>query len=161
MTKSLIAFARYFWITIFSLSFAITAFAQQQTQQSQGQVSTIQQPQGQSSATTPQQKKKSPEDIKYTFQLSRAEKDLNWSKRYLESYKKSKEVSYLNLAATFCLKSINRLNNTRNLLSRTTRFYQEANQKRLQACQFYDKLQRHSYLLNPVDHLSDAGIGCR
>jgi len=144
-------FRRYliigFFCTLFAFVLCIrTGLSQQQIQQSENQIQ----------STT-----KTPKEIRFTYQMNRSAKDLKWSVTYFESYKKSGEVSYLNLAAQFCLKTINRLFNTQNLLSRTTRFYQQADQKRLQACQYYDMLQKQSFLLAPVHHLADTELACQ
>jgi predicted secreted protein len=105
--------------------------------------------------------KKTPANIEFTSQMSRAKKDLVWSRTYFNSYQMTTEVSYLKLSAGFCLKSINRLAETLKQLSRTTKFYNMADQKRLQACQYYDILQRKSFLLLPKYHLNNPGASCQ
>ena len=105
-------------------------------------------------------KKVTPADIEFTYQMHRSSKDLKWSRTYFSSYQMTGEVSYLNLAAQFCMKSINRLADTQRQLSRTTRFYNQADQKRLQACDYYLMLQNKSFLLLPKYHLAGSGKSC-
>ena len=85
---------------------------------------------------------------------------MQWSMTYHDSYKRTKEIPYLQLAAKFCLKAINRLGNAQKMISRTTKFYNMADEKRLQACRFYTKLQRMSFLLKPKYHLRGSGNAC-
>ena len=119
----------------------------------------------QRSSTQPQQPQvkqpvKPPVDIQFTNQMTRSRKDMQWSQTYHASYKRTKEIPYLQLAAKFCLKAINRLADTQKSISRTTKFYNMADEKRLQACQFYTKLQRMSFLLEPKHHLRGSGNAC-
>lgn len=106
-------------------------------------------------------KSKTPADIEFTRQMSRAKKDLEWSETYFQSYQMTNEVSYLKLSAQFCMKSIRRLADTQNQLSRTTKFYNLVDQKRLHACQYYDMLQKKSFLLQSRHFLNDSGSSCR
>lgn len=104
---------------------------------------------------------KTPIDIQFTMQMSRSQQDFQWSQTYFDSYKKTLEIHYLKLAADFCRKSIIRLSEMQKTLSRITRFYNQADQKRLQACQFYEKLQRESFLLETKYHLDGSGSDCQ
>ena len=102
-----------------------------------------------------------PIDIEFTKQMSRSQKDFAWSQTYYRSYKKTSEIPYLGLAAEFCRKTISRLATIQKALSRTTKFYNQADQKRVQACRFYDRLQRQSLLLDPTYHLEGSGPACQ
>lgn len=102
-----------------------------------------------------------PIDIQFTKQMSQSETDFEWSQTYYDSYMRTKEPPYLRLAAEFCLKAINRLANLQTQLSRTTKFYNWADKKRLQACQFYTKLQRQSFLLKTKNHLTGTVAACQ
>jgi hypothetical protein len=110
---------------------------------------------------TPPNPVKTPIDIQFTLQMSRSEQDFQWSQTYYNSYKKTLEIPYLDLAAEFCHKAIVRLAEVQKVLSRITRFYNQADQKKLQACQFYDKLQRASFLLESKYHLGGSGADCQ
>lgn len=111
--------------------------------------------------TAPLDPIKTPSDIEFTNQMSRARKDYVWSQTYYKSYRRTQEVPYLKLAGNFCLQSIQRLSNMLTKLSRTTKFYSMADEKRLQACRFYDKLQKESFILKIKDHLPGTGSACR
>ncbi len=111
--------------------------------------------------TQPQQPKKiTPESIEFTARMSRAAKDMKWSETYYKSYIQTREVRYLRLAGALCAKSILLLAETKQLLARSTSFFNQADQKRLQACRFYDKLQKKSYILSPENRLPDSGSIC-
>jgi hypothetical protein len=103
---------------------------------------------------------KQPTQIDFVSRMHQSAIDLKWSETYYNSYQKTKEVDYLSLSAQRCAKAINFLYETRTLLSRTTRFYQQADAKRLEACRFYDILVRKSHLLSPSHYLSDIGRVC-
>ncbi|MCG8336784.1 MAG: hypothetical protein MJE63_19940 [Proteobacteria bacterium] len=133
---------------------------QQQTQTKPG-IQTQQQSPAQRQQPQTKQAVKPPVDIQFTNQMTRSRKDMQWSQTYHASYKRTKEIPYLQLAASFCLKAINRLADTQKSISRTTKFYNMADEKRLQACQFYTKLQRMSFLLEPKHHLGGSGNACK
>lgn len=101
-----------------------------------------------------------PESLQYTTRMNRALKDMEWSETYYKSYLQTRESSYLILASAFCAKAIVNYADIQQYLPRTTAFYNQADQKRLQACQFYDKLQKKSFLLTPENHLPDSGPIC-
>ncbi len=109
----------------------------------------------------PQKSVKPPIDIQFTNQMSRSKKDMDWSKTYHDSYQRTKEIPYLQLAAQFCLKAVNRLADAQKMIPRTTKFYNMADEKRLYACQFYTKLQRMSFLLEPKNHIRGSGDACK
>ena len=137
---------------------------QQQTQTKpniQTQQRRTAQPQTQRQQPQTGQSAKPPVDIQFTNQMTRSRKDMQWSQTYHASYKRTREIPYLQLAAKFCLKAINRLSDTQKSISRTTKFYNMADEKRLQACQFYTKLQRMSFLLEPKHHLRGSGNACK
>ncbi len=102
-----------------------------------------------------------PAKIKFTHRMSQSEKNFAWSDTYYKSFKKTKEPRYLGLAANHCLKAISMLHDTQMLLSRTTRFYNQADKKRLRACEFYKLLQQKSFLLPRFYHLKSSGIQCQ
>ncbi len=134
--------------------------AQQQTQTRPG-IQTQQKTPTQTPQLQTKQPVKPPVDIQFTNQMTRSRKDMQWSRTYHDSYRRTKEIPYLQLAAEFCLKAINRLADTQKSISRTTKFYNMADKKRLQACRFYTKLQRMSFLLEPKYHLRGSGNACK
>ena len=110
---------------------------------------------------TPVKKKvKDPTQIKFTHRMSKAAKDLQWSDIYYQSYKKNKEINYLKLAARHCKSAIRLLFETQSLLSRTTRFYNQADKKRLLACKYFKMLRQKSFLLSKEHHLRDINKKC-
>ena len=107
-----------------------------------------------------QSQKLTPETVQFTERMNQAAKDMEWANTYYNSYRQTQEVPYLRLSAVFCGKAIVMLAETQQLLARTTAFFNRADQKRLQACQFYDKLQKKSFLLAPEHRLQDSGSIC-
>ncbi len=102
-----------------------------------------------------------PAKIKFTFRMSKASKDLKWSDTYYQSYKKNKEINYLKLAARHCKSAIRLLFETQSLLARTTRFYNQADTKRLLACKYFKMLRQKSFLLSKEHHLRDIKRECK
>ncbi len=102
-----------------------------------------------------------PAKIKFTYRMNTAAKDLKWSDTYYKSYKKNKELSYLKLAARHCKSAIKLLFETQSMLARTTRFYNQADKKRLLACKYFKILRQKSFLLSKEHHLRDIKRECR
>lgn len=103
---------------------------------------------------------KTPEDIQFTNRMSRADRDQKWSITYLESYNRTKEIPYLKLSSTHCLRAIRLLAETQSMLLRTNKFYNQAEVKRLEACRLYSKIRKRSFLLDARHHLKDSGAIC-
>ncbi len=97
-----------------------------------------------------------PAKIKYNFRMEVSSKQMEWSRIYFESFKKTDEVSYLRLAAQFCLNAISSYHQTQNLLSKTTRFHYQTKKRKITACQFYTTLQLASHHLAVEHHLRPA-----
>lgn len=97
-----------------------------------------------------------PAKIKYNYRMEQSFKQMKWSQIYFESFKKTEEISYLNLAARHCLNAISSFHQTQNLLSKTTRFHYQTKKKKMAACQFYNTLQLASHHLAVEHHLKPA-----
>lgn len=107
------------------------------------------------------QKNREQIELNYTYWMSRGARDMQWSKTYFESYITTNEKRYLLLAAEHCKKAIEIYFKTQSFLSRTTKFFSQADQKRLYACQFYDRIQKKSFLLTPRYHVGNIGSSCQ
>jgi len=87
--------------------------------------------------------------------MTLASRELHWSRTYFDSYVKTGEAVYLQLAATHCIKAINVLKETQQTLPNTTRFYYQTKTKRVDACLFYKTLQDTSLRLGQHQHMKD------
>jgi len=97
-----------------------------------------------------------PAKIKFNYRMEQSSKQMHWSRIYYQSFKKTEEVSYLELAARYCLSAIQSLHETQNLLSKTTRFHYQTKKKKMAACKFYNSLQLASHHLAVEHHLKPA-----
>ena len=97
-----------------------------------------------------------PAKIKYNYRMEQSVNAIRWSQVYFRSFKKTHEVTYLELAAQYCLSAIQSLHQTQNLLSKTTRFHYQTKKKKLEACEFYNSLQLASHHLAVEHHLKSA-----
>ncbi len=131
----------YFCLAILCLVFPLMSFAQ-----------TAQQ------SPLPSQQKY---PVPFSKSINQSDRDLKVCKTYYLSFKKSREVSYLKLAETYCSNAIKMLKATQAVYPNTTRFFYKAKNKRLTACKFFKELQETASRLDPLHHIKDvADNGC-
>ena len=99
--------------------------------------------------------------LTFSQSINRSNQELKRSKIYFLSFMKSREASYLTLAATNCANAVKTLKATQAMFPNTTRFYYQAKNKRFTACQFFEELQETASRLDPRYHIKDVSEdGC-
>ncbi|OGG94124.1 MAG: hypothetical protein A2527_09780 [Candidatus Lambdaproteobacteria bacterium RIFOXYD2_FULL_50_16] len=98
-------------------------------------------------------------NYEYTTQISKAQQAQGWAKVYFESFKRSREYRYLQLASQQTLLSVQILYNTQEALPKTNRFYYKTRKKRMHACDYYQVLKEASYSFDSSRYLRDPPGG--
>lgn len=93
--------------------------------------------------------------IVFSQNMNQSNRELNWSRTYFLSFKKTREAIYLKLAATHCANAIKVLKATQAGFPNTTPFYYKAKNRRYTACGFFQQLQETALRLAPAHHIED------
>ncbi len=104
--------------------------------------------------TTQQNNTKQPvKEFDFIKQTDNSRKELGWSTMYLNSYHRTREIKYLNLAAKHCFNAIKSFHLTQLSLKKRTRYTYQTKKERLQACAFYNTIYKTSIHLKEQYHL--------
>ena len=105
------------------------------------------------SQTNPSQQLTQATSFDFVKQTTISRKELGWSKMYLNSYQKTGEIEYLNLAAKHSFNAIKSYHLTQISLKKRTRFTYQTKNERLNACAYYETIHKISKNLEEKYHL--------
>ena len=89
----------------------------------------------------------------FVKQTAISRKELGWGKMYMNSYQKTREINYLNLAAKHSFNAIKSYHLTQISLKQRTRFTYQTKKERLNACAYYETIYKTSKHLKEKYHL--------
>lgn len=109
---------------------------------------------GQTPQQTPATVQQTPKTT-FSQNMNLAGREINWSQTYFQSFHKTGETTYLDLAAKHCINAIKVLKATQTRFPNTTRFYYMAKNKRFDACKLYETLQEAALRLGAPRQMQD------
>ena len=92
--------------------------------------------------------------------LKKASTQLDWGKTYYSSYKKTRQVAYLKLAAENTGLAAQTLLDTENTPGLLKKFFYKAKRRRKQVCNYYQVLYLNSLNLEVEHHLPQLNELC-
>lgn len=101
---------------------------------------------------TSQQPEQNP-TLDFVKQTEISRKEFSWGRMYMNSYQRTGEIKYLNLAAKHCFNAIKSYHRTQISLKKRTRFTYQTKSERLNACSYYDAIYNTSKHLKEEYHL--------
>ena len=103
--------------------------------------------------TNPSQQPKQTAAFDFVKQTEISRKELSWGKMYMNSYQRTSEIKYLNLAAKHCFNAVKSYHLTQISLKKRTRFTYQTKSERLSACSYYKTIYNTSRHLKEEYHL--------
>jgi len=107
----------------------------------------------QTTQPSPSQQPKQIVTFDFVKQTEISRKELRWGKMYMNSYQRTAEIKYLNLAARHCFNAIKSYHLTQKSLKKRTRFTYQTKNERLNACSYYETIYNTSRHLKQEYHL--------
>lgn len=95
----------------------------------------------------------------FTAHMEQAQKKMDLSKLYYNSFYKTKQYNYLKISANHNLEAVSTVNLVLTQISRNTRFYNIATSTRTKYCKSYERLRLISATLDPDLYLPGAPTG--
>ncbi|MGK0289090.1 MAG: hypothetical protein ACI86H_000515 [bacterium] len=98
-----------------------------------------------------------PTEINFIYRMEEGKKEQGWCKVYFHSFNDTRESHYLKLSAKHCSNAVRSYHKLQFELSHYTEFHFQARERRMQSCQFYQRLKVASADFQiPIVKLSSA-----
>lgn len=108
-----------------------------------------------SAQSTQKRRYRNPARINYAQRVEQAKDLFKWGKLYLKSFQKTHQYNYFKLSVNHSVDAIRAYYQIESQLAKTTKYYYLTKKRRMEICEFYEKLQKISHKFEEERHLPD------